>query len=63
MPISLSEFIREEQQRLAAFARMWEENMAKDVRAEDGSPIFPAEMEPVDWDDQYLSYIMEDESE
>lgn len=61
--MTLDEFIAEEHARIDAFKAMWVRNMAKDERTPDGDPIFPAEMEPGDWDSQLLMYDVDDEKE
>lgn len=55
MKMTLEEFIAEETRRLAAFKKMWQAEMAKGETV-DGEHLYPAEMNPGDWDDQYLSF-------
>lgn len=53
LTISLKQFLEDEKNRLAAFDAWWTSKLAEGALSEDGTPIFPNELQPGEWDEQY----------
>jgi hypothetical protein len=56
MDMTLDEFVQEETARLALFAAYWRKNAERLERTPDGEVIWPMDLEPGEWDMQYMGF-------